>query len=102
MPCTGAAAFCLATFIWSAGSFADLRTTDVGLRREGVAEGNPVYGRHPSDARLYLQGAAVSVGIWLYARHHWRAGHRGRAVGVLVAGGLARGALAQRNRGVGD
>ena len=93
--------FVLASTIWAAGSGADLRTTDIGLSRPGVYEANPLYERSPSDARLYLEGAAISVGVWCGARHLWKHGHKGAAVTILVAGGLTRGALAQRNRGIG-
>jgi hypothetical protein len=96
------AAFALATFVWSAGSFADLRTTDVALARQGTREVNPFYGEHPSDARLYAEGAAISAGVWVGARHLWKHGHKGAAVAILVGGGLARAAVAQRNRGMGE
>jgi hypothetical protein len=96
------AIFTLATFIWSAGSFADLRSTDVALHRPGVVEANPLFGQKPSDVRLYAEGAAISTGFWLGARHLWNHGHKRAAVAMLVGGGLTRAAVAERNRHVGS
>lgn len=95
-------AFYVATSVWVAGSFADLRATELALEQPGVRELNPLYGSHPSDARLYVGGAILASGLWFYARHLWRNGNRRAAITILVAGGLVRGAVAERNHRIGE
>jgi hypothetical protein len=55
--------------IWSTAAWvADAATTEIGLATTRASEVNPVFGRHPSPARLW--GTAIPLqGIFLYACH---------------------------------
>lgn len=94
------AEFALALSVFVGGSFADTRTTDIGLNRGGY-EMNPLMGKHPSDLRLYGQGAVWTVGVGLYAAHLYKR-HPKAAVWLLIGAGMVHGLAAQHNAAPGD
>ena len=63
---------------------ADMATTQTGLL-DGATELNPLYGHHPSPARLWTTSAALQ-GVFLYACHRESQRHpRGRFWKTMMA-----------------
>lgn len=49
-----------------AGSFADMRTAEMALRNPNVSSVTPLYGKHPSAARIYGTGVPLlAVQLWV-------------------------------------
>ena len=57
--------FWLATLVVVGSTVLDVESTARCLRRPGCAEGNSIYGRHPSRGRLYgIKGPLAAFTIW--------------------------------------
>lgn len=95
----GDTAWKAATASFVASSYADLRTTELGLDR-GASEISPLMPSHPSDTRLYGQNLALTTGAWLWARHLKERGNRRAALMILWVVSAARVAAAIHNDGV--
>lgn len=93
------AAWTTATTAYAGATYADIRTTELGLER-GAHELNPFLPEHPTDTRLYGQGMLFGVLFHWWARELYDRGYRKTAYGMLwVATGIHAGA-AWHNDGV--
>lgn len=86
----------LALAAMGAGQAADALSTISALKRSGTAEGNPIYGKHPSAARILGTKAAIAAPVgYLLDRAYDK--HPKLAAGASLAfGGLGL-ALAAHN-----
>ena len=70
------------------GQTADAVTTSRALDRGGTVEGNPLYGKHPSTARVFATKAAI-IGPVAYLLHRQFPKHpRATTVAAWLLGGL--------------
>ena len=91
----------VATAFYVGAVAADMYSTDMALGRCTTCyEANPLFNGRPSDARLYLQGAAISTGIWLWARQIRKTKPR-TAMTLLIVFTVLHGAAAYHNAGIG-